>query len=306
MNTNQKILQYIRNPLLIFPFLGYRGFFKWIPDEIYLKILFRAKVGHWPNFKNPKTYNEKMQWLKLHDRKPEYSLLVDKFEVRKFITNTLGQEYLIPLIGVWDKFEDIDFLTLPNQFVLKCTHDSGGVVICKDKSKFNIDAARKKINKSLKKNYYWGFREWPYKNVHPRIIAEQYMVDESGIELKDYKIFCFNGEPKALFVATDRGIHETKFDFFDTDFNHLPFMQHYPNNKKRQINRPGGLNVMLDLARKLSANSVHLRTDFYDINGRVYFGELTFTHFSGFEPFEPKEWDDIFGKWIDINEEVLK
>lgn len=301
MNTKQKFLQYLNNPILIFPFLGYRGFFKWIPDEFYLKFVFRAKMGYWPNLKNPKTYNEKLQWLKLHDRKPEYTLLVDKYEVRKYISKTIGEEYLIPLLGVWDRFEDIDFGALPDQFVLKCTHDSGGLVICKDKSKLNIGKTRKKLNKCLQKNYYWGFREWPYKDVKPRIVAEKFMVDESGVELKDYKIFCFEGNPKALFIATDRGIHQTKFDFFDLEFKHLPFKQHYPNNEKKKIKRPAGLDVMLDLSRKLTANMIHCRTDFYDINGRVYFGELTLSHFSGFEPFEPQEWDEKFGEWLDIN-----
>lgn len=294
----KKIISYLKNPLLIIPFLGYRGFFHFIPDALWLKIIFRIKMGHRLNLSNPQTFNEKLQWLKLHDRNPLYTKLVDKYEVKKIVADIIGEEYIIPTLGVWNQFDDIDFNKLPNQFVLKCTHDSGGLVICKDKTKLDINAAKKKIEKSLKANYYWGFREWPYKDVKPRIIAEKYMVDESGTELKDYKVFCFDGKPKALFVATDRGIHQTKFDFFDTNFNHLPFMQHYPNNTEREITKPKGLEKMLVLAEKLTQDFKHCRADFYDINGHVYFGELTFSHFSGFEPFEPKEWDYKFGDWI--------
>ena len=251
------------------------------------------------NLKTPQTFNEKIQWLKLYDRNPEYTKMVDKYEVRKYIAETIGEEYLIPLLGVWDKFDDIDFAKLPEQFVLKCTHDSGGLVVCKDKSQFDINEARKKINKCLKRNYFWQSREWPYKNVKPRIIAEQYMVDESGTELKDYKLFCFDGQPKALFIATDRQIDDTKFDFYDMEFNHLPFTNGHPNAIK-DIKRPQGLDDMAELARKLSSGMRQVRIDFYDINGKVYFGEITFSHWSGMVPFEPEEWDYKWGKMIKL------
>lgn len=302
MTKKEKILSYIKNPLLIIPFLGYRGFFHWMKDETYLKWVFRSKMGYWPDLKNPKTFNEKIQWLKLHDRNPLYTKLVDKYEVKKIVADIIGEEYIIPTIGVWDRFEDIDFDKLPNQFVLKCTHDSGGLVICKDKSKLDISAAKKKIEKCLKANYYWGFREWPYKNVVPRIIAEEYKVDESGTELKDYKIFCFHGNPEFLFIATDRGIGKTKFDFFDAEFNHLPFKQHYPNNIEKTISKPDGLPIMFELAKKLTKDFALCRADFYDINGKVYFGELTFSHFSGLEPFEPAEWDKRYGELFDVSQ----
>lgn len=187
-----------------------------------LKILFRNMMGKECNFDNPQSYNEKLQWLKIYDRNPIYTQLVDKYEVRKFIAERIGDEYLIPCLGVWNHFDEIDFSKLPEQFVLKCTHDSGGLIICKDKSKLDIKQAKKKIEHCLRRNYFWNKQEWPYKDVKPRIIAEQYTVDESGYELRDYKIFCFDGVPKALFIATDRGI-DTKFDFFDTEFRHLPF-----------------------------------------------------------------------------------
>ena len=183
------------------------------------------------NLKDPKTFNEKLQWLKLYDRNPKYTQMVDKHEVKNYVASRIGSEYIIPTLGVWDKFEDIDFDSLPNQFVLKCTHDSGGLVICKNKSDLDIDATKRKINKCLKKNYYWHGREWPYKNLRPRIIAEQYMEDTSTKELRDYKFFCFDGEVKALFIASDRQVkgEETKFDFFDMEYNHLPFTNGHPN-----------------------------------------------------------------------------
>src|SRR5699024_8410056 len=204
MSIKNKFKIIFRNPLMLIPSLGKRGLLNWLPDKIYLKICFRAKMRRKIDFSNVRTYNEKLQWLKINDRNPIYTKMVDKYEVREYIANHIGEEYLIPLIGVYDSFEEINFNELPNQFVLKCTHDSGGLVICKDKSKLDIEAARKKINDSLKRNYYYLFREWPYKNVKPRVICEKYMVDEFEKELKDYKFFCFNGKPKALFVASDR------------------------------------------------------------------------------------------------------
>ena len=216
-----------------------------IPSKFDIIINYYIRMGKKLNFNKITTYNEKLQWLKLYDRNPIYTQLVDKYEVRKYISKIIGKQYLIPLIGVWDKFEDIKFSELPNQFVLKCTHDSGGLVICKDKSKFDIESARDKINKNLKKNFYYHGREWPYKNIKPKIICEQYMVDESGTELKDYKFLCFNGEPKAMFIATDRP-DNTKFDFFDLNFNKLPFMQHYENSSKN-LKKPESFYRMIKL-----------------------------------------------------------
>lgn len=292
MKSNWKICKKVANKLI------YKGFLNFLPDEIFLKIRYRLEMGKKLNLKNPQTFNEKLQWLKLYDRNPEYTKMVDKYEVRKYIAEKIGEEYLIPLLGVWDSFDEIDFEKLPDQFVLKCTHDSGGLIICKDKSKLDINEARKKINKCLKRNFYYLTREWPYKNVKPRIIAEKFMVDESGTELKDYKIFCFNGEPKALFVATDRP-YDTRFDFYDIEFNHLPFTNGHPNAEK-EIKPPKGLSEMTELAKKLSEGMKQVRIDFYDINGKVYFGEITFFHWSGMVPFEPEEWDLKWGKLINL------
>lgn len=267
-------------------------------DKRYLKILFKGLMGKDCDFDNPKSYNEKLQWLKVYNRDPLYTQLVDKYEVRKFIEERIGKEYLIPCLGVWNHFDEIDFERLPDQFVLKCTHDSGGLVICKDKSKLDLTAAKKKIEHCLRRNYFPNSREWPYKDVSPRIIAEQYTVDESGFELKDYKIFCFEGVPRALFVATDRGT-DTKFDFFDAEFNHLPFTNGHPNADK-SIAKPQNYSEMLRIARVLSKGMPHVRVDLYNINGKILFGEMTFFHWSGFVPFVPEDWDYRFGEWIKL------
>lgn len=272
-----------------------------LSDKLYLKLKYYQRMGKKLNLDSPKTFNEKLQWLKLYDRNTLYTKLVDKYEVREYIVNSIGEEYLIPLIGVWDDFDDIDFGALPNKFVLKCTHDSGGIVICEDKTKFDIYKTRKKIKKCLSYNYYWHGREWSYKNIKPRIIIEQYMSDEDEDELKDYKFFCFDGVPKAMYVATDRNKkdEETKFDFFDMDFNHMPFTNGHPNAKV-QIKSPDTFEKMKELASRLSKGIPQVRVDFYSINGRIYFGELTLSHWSGFTPFEPEEWDYKFGEWVHL------
>lgn len=296
-----KIKEAFRNPKKVATYLLCR-IAPILPDKLFLECLFRLRMGYKLNLDNPKTFNEKLQWLKLYNRKPEYTQMVDKYAAKKYVANIIGEEYIIPTIGIWDRVEDIDFDQLPNQFVLKCTHDSGGIVICSDKSKLDICAAKRKLKKALKRDFYAQNREWPYKNVKHRIIGEEYMVDESGYELKDYKWFCFDGDPKALFIATDRGVEgeETKFDFFDADFNHLPFTNGHPNSP-RPVLKPRGFEKMKELAAKLSQGHPHLRVDFYDINGKIYFGELTFYHWSGTTPFDPKEWDYKFGSWINLN-----
>lgn len=289
----------------IFNALGIRKYFTWMPDEMYLRIQYRLSLHKKLNIRNPITYNEKLQWLKIHDRKPEYTMMVDKYAVRDYIAETIGEGYSIPLVGgPWYSFDEIDFSKLPNQFVLKCNHDSGGLVICKDKSALNFKAARKKIVKSMKRNFFWANREWPYKDVKPCIIAEKYMVDDSGYELKDYKFFCFDGEPKVMFIATDRNV-DTKFDFFDMDFNHLPFTNGHPCATVPP-SKPKCFEEMKELAKVLSKGIKHVRVDFYEINGKVYFGELTFSHWGGKVPFEPEEWDYKLGEWINLDNSSRK
>lgn len=269
-----------------------------IPDKLYLKIVFSLRMRKKLNLRNPMTYSEKLQWLKLYDRKPFYSKLVDKYEVKQIVADSIGEEFVIPTLGIWDNFEEIDFDKLPNQFVIKCTHDSGGLVICRDKNSLDIESARQKINKSLKRKYYFHAREWPYKNVKPRIIVEKYLEDETG-ELRDYKFFCFNGKAKAMFIATDRSSNteETKFDFFDMNFGHLPFTQGHPNTKQK-ITKPVCFKAMAQLAEKLSQNLPQVRVDFYEVKGAVYFGEITLFHYSGMTPFNPPDWDRMFGEWV--------
>lgn len=276
---------------------------RFIPDEPYLKLMYRVRIGKRLNLENPQTFNEKLQWLKLHDRRPEYTTMVDKYEAKKYVASIIGEEYIIPTLGVWDTFDDIDFDALPDQFVLKCTHDSGGLVICRDKAALDIEAARKKINASLRTNFFWVGREWPYKDVKPRIIAEKYMEDNSNHELRDYKFFTFDGVAKALFIATDRGDEttDTKFDFFDMNFRHLDFTNGHPNANPPP-HRPETFEKMRELADKLSAGIPQARIDFYEVNGRAYFGEITFSHWSGMKPFVPEEWDYTFGNWIEIPE----
>jgi len=274
-----------------------------IPDKVFLRMQYKYHFREKLNLKNPQTYNEKLQWLKLNDRKMEYSQYVDKYAVREFVSNTIGEEYLIPLIDVYNNVNEIEWENLPKQFVLKCTHGSTSNIICENKDNLDINEAKNKLEKWMKRNWFWYGREWPYKHVQPRIIAEKFMEDESGSGLKDYKFFCFNGEPHFMLLATDRGI-DTKFDFFDMEFNKIPVKQHYKNNRDLNFEKPKGFDKMIELSKKLSANIPHLRVDFYNINGKIYFGELTFYHFSGYRKFEPQEYDEIFGSLLKLPIEI--
>lgn len=296
----KKIMSYLMHPKRIIIYFLNSFSLKLFSDKSFLKLKYKLILNRNLNLSNPQTFNEKLQWLKLYDRKNIYTTMVDKYEVKKYISNIIGENHVIPTIGVYDNFDDINFEKLPKQFVIKCTHDSGGLVIVKDKTKLDIKKTRKKINKSLRRNYYYSGREWPYKNVKPRILIEEYMEDIKTKELRDYKFFCFNGIPKFMFLATDRQINETKFNFYDMDFNLLPFEQGHPNDL-RKIDRPEKFDEMVELSKKLSADIPHVRVDFYEINGKVYFGELTFYHYSGFTKFEPEEWDRKLGDLIDLS-----
>lgn len=269
-------------------------------DEFYLKVVFRMRMGYKLNLKNPRSYSEKLQWLKLHDKRPEYTTMVDKVAAKDYVVNKVGEKYIIPTIGVWNNVEDIDWDSLPNQFVVKSTNDSGGIVVCKDKTKLNIDEAKKKLKKLGSRDYTKTSKEYPYHDVPHRFIAEKYMEDESGFELKDYKIFCFDGSPKFLFVATGRQQHDTRFDFYDLDFNHLPVLNGHPNADLWPV-KPENFSEMLDVAAKLSKGIPHVRVDLYNVNGKIYFGEMTFFHWSGMVPFEPLEWDYKFGEYINLS-----
>lgn len=275
------------------------GILNLIDDKTYTKIKYRLKMGRKLNLNNPTTYTEKLNWLKLYDHDPAYVPLVDKWEVVPYIEKRIGGGYTIPKYGIYNSFDEIDWDVLPDQFVLKCTHDSGGVVICRDKKNIDYESARKVLETSMKRNYYWHNREWPYKQVQPRILCEQYLSDESGDGLLDYKFFCFDGKPQFMFIATGRAKQETCFDFFDMDFNWIPVKQHYPNANVRPT-KPEKWGEMVDLSTKLSDGFKHVRIDFFQSSGKVYFGEMTFTHFGGFEKFEPEEYDAKFGKYLNL------
>ena len=231
----------------------------------------------------------------------DLSLKEELYKVKKYVADIIGEEYIIPTLNVWNSFDEIDFDTLPDQFVLKCTHDSGGLVICNDKTNFDKEAAKKKIEASMKAKYYYHGREWSYKNVKPRIIAEEYMEDATTKDLRDYKFFAFNGDVKMLFIATERQEKdsETKFDFFDENFEHLPVTNGHPNSEPPYF-KPENFDKMKELAEILSKDIPHVRVDFYNVNGKIYFGELTFYHWSGLIPFSPEEWDYKFGEWITL------
>lgn len=290
----KKLYTYLRHPQYFLLWLDIKGIVR-LPDDLYLKIFYKKKIGKKLNLKNPQTFNEKMQWLKLNDRKEIYTTMVDKYDVKKYVANIIGEEYIIPTIGVYDNFDNINFDELPNKFVIKCTHDSGGVVVCKDKSTFNIEIARKKINDCLKKNFYYLGREWPYKNVKPRIIIEKFLDDEKNEDLIDYKIMCFNGKAQCSFLCLNRRSKEgLNVDFYDLNWNKMPFERHYKQSNI-VMEKPENYDLMIELAEKLAKNIPFVRVDFYDIKGKVYFGELTFYPGSGMEEFNPEEWDKKLG-----------
>lgn len=279
------------------------GWFNFLPDSIDIRLFYLAFMGKFPNLRNPKTFNEKLNWLKLHNRNSLYTTLVDKYAVKQWVAGKIGEQYVIPTLGVWNKFDDIDFDKLPNQFVLKCTHDSGGLAICKDKATFDKEYARKKLNASLKRNFYYACREWPYKNVPPRIIAETYVEDENDSELRDYKFYSFNGKPKFLLLATNRQSKDKplSFDYFDMDFNHLQLTNHWhPNNEYEVPHKPQNFEKMKELIGILAKDIPHVRVDFYEVNGQILFGEMTFFDQGGFLKLHPDSWENEWGDLIKL------
>ena len=279
---------------------GY-GKYNNMPDEEYISRKFLATMKSTLRLDAPQTFNEKLQWLKLYDRKPEYTIMVDKYKARDYIAEKIGAQYLIPMLGVWDDPDEIDFDALPERFVLKCNHNSGlGMCICKDRSRLDIPKVKKALRRGLEQDYYLTGREWPYKNVPRKIIAEQFMKSDAG-GLTDYKVHCFNGETKVILVCKDRftktGLTE---DFFTPDWEHLDLRRPTHPNASNTIPKPEELSEILCLAKMLSENIPFLRVDFYIIEHKVYFSELTFFPASGFERFIPEEWDGTFGAWIEL------
>lgn len=278
------------------------GIFDLIPDKPYLKLMYRLKMGKPLDLKNPVTYNEKLQWLKLYDRNPEYYRIVDKYEAKSLIAEKIGSEHIIPTLGVWNQFDDIDFSKLPNQFVLKTTHDSGGIAICRDKSTFDKQHAKSVIEGSLNRCYFKLYREWAYKNVKPRIIAEKYMENADGSAINDYKLLCFNGKVDNIMVCVGRfSADGVKYHFFDRAWKYLPYCPYEGINADNvNVPRPDTLDEMIKIAEILSNDFPQARIDLYEICGTVYFGEITLYPQSGFDTDITPECDILWGTKLKI------
>jgi len=273
-----------------------------VPERLYLRMVFRLRTGYKLNLRNPKTFNEKLQWLKVNYRDPKYVQLVDKYEVKDYVSRVCGGGHVVPTLGVWDSVNAINWNCLPDRFVMKVTHDSGGVIVCKDKNKLDISKARKTLEEDLKRNYWKYSREWPYKYVKRRIICEEYIEpDENNPDLMDYKFFCFDGVPRLLYVASNRSSGIANFDFFDLDFNRLKIKNGHPNSTG-DFEKPVNFEKMIEVAADLSKGMPHVRVDLYNVKGRIYFGEMTFFHMSGMVPFAPHEWDLKIGEWLTLPE----
>jgi len=302
----RKLKKIAENPLiLVYHFLAHSKLGKKISDELYLKIQFFNIFHKLLNLEFPKTFSEKIQWMKLYIHHPEFTTMADKIEVKRYVSELLGENYVIPLLGIWDKFDEIDFDLLPNQFVLKTNHDSGNVIICKDKSKLNIIKSKRILTNSLNYDYYKQGREWPYKNIRRRIFAEQFLVDESGIELKDYKFFCFDGIVKFFKVDFNRQI-EHHANYYDLNWKLLPFGEKvFPPKPNVVIEKPKNFEKMITVAEKLSKGIPFVRIDLYNINGVIKFGEMTFFPNGGFGRYEPSDADLEIGNMINLPERKI-
>lgn len=281
--------------------LNYRGYLKFIPDKVWIKYKYKQVYHRSLNLDCPETFNEKLQWLKLNYKNPVCIDMVDKIKAKEYVSNKIGREYIIPTLGVWNSYNDIEWRHLPDQFVLKCNHDSGGLVICRDKNSLDVKSVKRKIVKCLNTNYFWHGREWVYKQIEPKIFAEIYMEDKNCRQLTDYKFYCFNGEVKCLYVSTGLEDHKTaRMGFFDLDFRPLPFKRLDYLPYSIQPEKPKRFEEMLNIAEKLSKGFPFLRVDLYEINDKVYFSELTFFPSSGWMLIDPEEWDYIIGSWLEL------
>ena len=266
-----------------------------LPSKLYLRYYYRMRFGKPINFDNPRTFNEKLNWLKVYDHNPLYTKLADKYLVKDYVCNVIGEKYVVPCYGCWN--EDINFDELPNQFVLKATHDSSGVTVIKNKRNINLIKVKKHFNRVIKRNYYYALREWPYKNQQPKIIADQYLEDHTSQVLQDYKFWCFNGEPLYMYF-TVKGI-EVYENFYDMDFNAVDINHMFPR-RHPEFEKPKEFELMKTLASKLSKDIPFVRVDFFDVDGRVYFGEFTFYDWAGMRPFDDPTWDDRLGALIKL------
>lgn len=299
----EKPFRVFKNPWLVFKFLAGKGLLDSMPDEPYLRLMYRATVGRKPDFGHPATFSEKLQWLKLHNRQPEYVVMADKVKAKDYVAAKIGEEYIIPTLGVWESADDVDFDSLPDCFVIKCNHNSGkGMYICRDKSRMDAAKVREGLRRGLAENYWLHGREWPYRDVPRRIIAEKFMDDGSGTDLADYKFFCFGGEPRLCQVISDRSTDE-KIDFYDMGWNRLIGLiglNTEARNSDSEIDRPACFDDMKRCAGILAGSMPFSRIDFYCVGGRAYWGEITFFPASGFGRFVPDEWNEKIGEWVRI------
>ncbi len=294
-----KILKLLKDPYYVIGHYLMNHFPHLMSDRFFIKVRWKESMGYKIDLNNPRTFNEKLQWLKLNARNPLYSTLVDKYAAKQWISDMIGEQYVIPNLAVYDSVDQIDLDKLPDRFVLKCNHDCGSIVICKDKSLFDLEAAKKKLDAALKQNYYWNSREWPYKNVKPRIIAEPYLEDESG-ELRDYKVYAFNGKCDYLMLCFDRSKGDTKFIYFDRDWT---IQKEFSNDGRKYgdtiiVEKPHNLDLIFEFAERLSSGFPFVRVDFYEVNRQLYLGEMTFYPSAGFDGTRTKAIDDYLNKHL--------
>lgn len=303
MDTSFRKKAFFQKPIVKKPLLALYNFYwesiaRIMSDEAYLKYVYKRNFHRELNLENPQSFNEKLNWLKLYNRNPLYTQLADKYQVKKIVAERIGSKYVVPNYGVWERFDDIDFDTLPNQFVLKTTGDSFGVTLCKDKTCFDKKAAKDKFTYCLKKNYYYRTREWPYKDIKQRIIADMLLDEHTGHELRDYKFWCFNGVPKIMYL-TNKGSHITE-NFYDMDFNPVMDIDHGFPRVQPEFKKPECFDEMKQLAAKLSQGIPFVRIDFFYVGGKVYFGEFTFFDWAGLYPFKTYEMDLRIGSWLEL------
>lgn len=280
-----------------------RKLLNWLPDSAYIALQFKHIMGYWPNLRNPKTFNEKLQYLKLHDRRQEYSVFADKLAVRDVVEKLVGHQCLVELYGAWEKPEDIDFASLPNQYVLKCNHDGGSTIICRDSKTFNINEATKKLNAHLKSNAYRYGREWPYKNIKPMVIAEKFMCPKISDRMIDYKFYCFNKKPQFLYISEGLEDHSSAvITFYDLQGKRMDFQRNdYPHDKSTRL-MPDNFSEMISISEKIAdyVNNDFCRVDLYSVDNKIYFSEITFTPCAGYMRFEPEEYDRIIGDMLNL------
>lgn len=298
----RKIDRFLKNRAIRFNVLAKYGFLRWIPDEVFLKKQFKLMMGYPLNLNEPRTFNEKMQWIKINDRKPIYTVMVDKYQVKQYVADKIGEKHIIPMFGVWNCAEEIDFGKLPKQFVLKRTHDSGGVIIVRDKDNTDLQSIKKKINAGMLRSHYHVAREWPYKNVKPRIIAEKYMTENNTDTLKDYKVLCFNGIPRLIELHRNRFRENHTQDFYDVNWKKTDIIQDCPMSEE-VIDKPACFDEMMSFSKLLAKDIPCVRIDWYIVKGVLYFGEFTFFDSAGYGKFDDFEHDLMIGSWIDLKEE---